>query len=114
MNFSHRIENNVYIVNVKGHLVEEYLPAFKSYILELINKQKLNAIIINTTQIASIDSAGLGSLVHLFKLLQDNSIKMVFHQSDTGYVTKAFKFARMGSMIPLFQTENEAFASFHI
>ena len=75
MDFSHRIENQVCIVNIEGNIALDGVTEAKEYLKPLLEDIEVRGLLINFEKVNFIDSSGIGLIVSLFKTLQQRDAK---------------------------------------
>ncbi|MBF0287993.1 MAG: STAS domain-containing protein [SAR324 cluster bacterium] len=111
MILSHRIENNICIVELRNDLILDKVYELPSEISAILNKVTPAALVINLKHVTHIDSAGWGALITLSKKTKlPKGVAICQFSNDILGIPFQAKFSKI---IPTFQTEQEAIAFMH-
>jgi anti-sigma B factor antagonist len=100
----------VTVIDIVGDLDARTAPDFKDQLKDVVESGKVN-LIINLEQVSYMDSAGLGVLVSGLKNANRASgdLKIVGMQTD---VRNIFELTRLNQVFSIFDSEDDALASF--
>lgn len=106
MEISAEIEGNFLLIRVKGDLDMHTVPEFKEKISSLMQKNRLDNLILNFNKVKFIDSTGVGAILGKYRSLQeDNGELILVELSDQ--VERIFELSGVLNLIPVFNSENE-------
>ncbi|MBF0289234.1 MAG: STAS domain-containing protein [SAR324 cluster bacterium] len=109
MILSHRMKDNICIIHLEGECTFEWVKQLDSYCMDLADQVKPGGLVINLEKVLRIDSAGIGTFAMLTKHLPGKWVLCM----AVGDVADALRYVKLDQIIPIFQTEKEALASFH-
>ncbi len=105
MEISHKLVDDVLIINLFGELFSEQ-TAFLDYKLVELASQT-DKIIINCQELEYIDSKGLGVLIKILNQVNDRGGRMLFC-SISGKVEKVFDLTRLDKFIHIYADLEQA------
>ncbi len=109
MKLTHRVQNNIGIIDVKGEMVFSDEPdELLLYVDALLRVRTFEGIVGNLEQVTRIDSSGMAILVLIFKKLQKQQIPFGICQLNNGL--EIIRFARLHEQIPIYDTEEATIA----
>lgn len=110
MDIATREQDAVLIFDIKGELDAKAAPEFKERIMEKIN-QGFHRVLVNLSDITYLDSAGLGVLVSGLKIAtrQNGDLRMWGLQEE---VRNIFQLTRLNKVFQIYDTEDQAMASY--
>ncbi|MBF0287996.1 MAG: STAS domain-containing protein [SAR324 cluster bacterium] len=112
MELSHRIENNICIISVKGEIDSRETLEFKSYISSLMNEPDQKGIVLNCEKMPYIDSSGIGVFISLLQEAKKKDIGFVMCGFDDT-VKVLFEAMGLDRIMNNYPTEEEAIESFN-
>ncbi len=107
MDLSHRISQNVCIVDIKGDIVGLELPALQYYINTLLDIANLKAILLNMVDVSLIDGAGITNIIIAYSDITRRQINFAVCQ-PSGYTKLMLEITSFREIIPVYETEQEA------
>lgn len=110
MNISHRTEEGVCIVALKGNFALEEASAVKNYLKPLIQDEKTRRLIINLTEVDFIDSSGMGVIVTTFKGLRDRKAQLKLCGLNKG-AQEVFEMTKLDEIVDIHETEEDALSA---
>jgi len=110
MEINQREKNDIIILDITGEIDLYNAPEIKDIINTLIEKQKYN-VIINLEKVTYIDSSGIGALISSLSNLKkyQGGLKII---NVFASVRKVFELTKLTSFFEIFDSEDEAVASF--
>ena len=110
MDIATREQDNVLIFDIKGELDAKAAPDLKERLSERINAG-YHRVLVNLSDISYLDSAGLGVLVSGLKIAtrQNGDLRMWGLQEE---VKNIFQLTRLNKVFQIFDTEEQALASY--
>ncbi|MEO7994513.1 MAG: STAS domain-containing protein [bacterium] len=110
MDIATREQNNILIVDIKGELDAKAAPDLKDALTDKITGGQ-HRVLVNLSDISYLDSAGLGVLVSGLKFAtrQNGDLRMWGLQDE---VKNIFQLTRLNKVFQIFDTEEQAMASF--
>ena len=110
MDIATREQDNVLIFDIKGELDAKAAPDLKERLTERINSG-YHRVLVNLSDISYLDSAGLGVLVSGLKIAtrQNGDLRMWGLQDE---VKNIFQLTRLNKVFQIFDTEEQALASY--
>ncbi len=100
-------KKNCLIVRLKGDLDMHTVPVFKNKVIELMEKKKLNNLIINFKGVSFIDSTGIGAVLGRYRNINSQGGQLVLVDLNP-QVKRIFELAGVLSLVPVYQKENKA------
>lgn len=92
------------LVALAGELDLSTIPKLEGTLLDQVRTQP--AVIVDLTQLAFIDSSGIGILIEAFQAANGGAMYTVV--ADGSQVERVFTIAGIGSALPVFRSRNEA------
>ncbi len=111
MELSHRVEENIYLILMRGNLVEGEASDILTYAKSAFEDDEIKGMVMNFQEIVRFDSSGIGVIVSVFKRLQQLQKKLVLCQLNQK-LTEQLTRIRLNKLISIYSTESEALASF--
>ena len=107
---SHRIEQNICIITIRGHLALNHADEAKAYAVPLINEPNVQGVIFNCEDMSNIDSNGIAYLVYTLKKLKDlsKSFSLCRLNSKT---QKILAMLGLDRLLEIHETEDDALSS---
>ena len=105
LEFSARSEPNTVIVDVAGQIIHENSPALRKALFESLRRTQRLAI--NLTQVDSIDSSGIASLVEILKEGRQTGKRVIFF-GVTGHVLEVLALTHLTKVFEIRDTEAQA------
>lgn len=103
--------NNLYLVEVSGEIDLYTGPRVKDCIHDLIDQENYN-LIVDLEDVRYMDSTGLGILMSALKRVEEKGGRIVI-VCNNARVMKIFKLTGFVHTFSIFDTEEEAVASFN-
>lgn len=110
MSYVHKEVNGVDLVELEESIDLYSAPPIKKFLRTLL-KSENKKILISMERVSFIDSSGLGMLVNLFFECKQRDIRVKL-ASVSAEARNVFKQTKMESNFEMFDTVNEAMASF--
>ena len=111
MLIKHHYEKGVCIVTVNGNMAFERVDELEAFFKPLLKDEATKGIALSLENVDLIDSTGIGLIVSMFKALQQRGARLVlYHVSEKKL--EIFTMTNLDNMLPLYETEAEALASF--
>lgn len=109
MILTHRIENNVCIIDIEGEIVFDNDPGqLLLYVTDML-QTGFAGVVVNLKQVTSIDSSGVASLVSVFRNLETRQLSFAICQ--LGNNLEIIKLAGLYGKLPIFEAEQAALES---
>jgi anti-sigma B factor antagonist len=110
MEISQREVGEIVVLDISGEIDLYNAPEIKDIISQLIEDQKYN-VIINLEKVSYIDSSGIGALISSLSNLKkyQGGLKIINVYAS---VRKVFELTKLTSFFEIFDSEDEALASF--
>ena len=110
MKIDQRESGSVSILDIEGEIDLYNAPEIKNIIQSLIDQKKYN-VIINLGKVSYIDSSGIGALISSLSNLKkyQGGMKIV---NVLASVKKVFELTKLISFFEIYDSEDEAIASF--
>lgn len=110
MDIATREHETVLIFDIRGELDAKAAPDLKERLMEKINSG-YHRVLVNLSDISYLDSAGLGVLVSGLKLAtrQNGDLRMWGPQDE---VKNIFQLTRLNKVFQIYDTEEQAMASY--
>lgn len=105
LEFSERSERDTVIVDVAGEIGYDTSVALRKKLFELLKGTKRLAI--NLTQVKSVDSSGVASLVEILKEGRKSEKKVIFF-GVTGHVLEVLELTHLTRVFDIRETEAQA------
>ncbi|MCB9849548.1 MAG: STAS domain-containing protein [Phycisphaerales bacterium] len=102
-------QNGGTVVEVAGEVTLDESPKFHSSLLEII-KDSPERLVIELSEVTHIDSAGVGTLVEVFRRMKASGGRM-FLVGLTPRVRGVFEITKLDRFFPILDTVDEALAS---
>jgi anti-sigma B factor antagonist len=111
MEINQRETNDIVILDITGEIDLYNAPEIKDIINKLVEEQKYN-VIINLEKVTYIDSSGIGALISSLSNLKkyQGGLKII---NVFASVRKVFELTKLTSFFEIFDSEDEALASFN-
>lgn len=107
MEITHRIEDGVCILSIRGNISLEKVEVLKTYAQPFLTDETVHAILINCSRVKFIDSLGISALVYLLKAMKKRRAKLLLcHVSVKNQ--KLFFITRLDKILKVYPTETEA------
>ncbi len=113
MKLSHRIENNICIVEIEGEIEKNYATKMESYSMPLLGVPDQKALILNCEKMPYIDSSGLGVIIYLHQTAKKKQTGFALCCFDN-IVKVIFEAVGLFEHIATYDTEEEAVESFNL
>ncbi len=111
MKLSYYIKEDICSITIEERLILDRIAEFKQQTETILNEERPKGIVLHMNKTEKIDSAGIGAVVHLFRQTQQLQIPFCICQPNE-YITDRLEMTRVDRTIPVYQTEQEAFAHF--
>ncbi|MBF0277860.1 MAG: STAS domain-containing protein [SAR324 cluster bacterium] len=111
MEIYHRITDQIAVVFFEPRLSMDEVDEFKAHVLPLIENLEIMGLLLDLSNVEFIDSSGFGTLISIFKKLQQNKKKLALCQMNEE-VREIFKILSLDRKIRLFTSEEEAMKYF--
>lgn len=110
MEINQREINEIVLLDIAGEIDLYNAPEIKDIINKLVEEQKYN-VIINLEKVTYIDSSGIGALISSLSNLKkyQGGLKII---NVFASVRKVFELTKLTSFFEIFDSEDEALASF--
>ena len=112
MELTSRIENENYIVSLKGDFSQESVTQFRKDIQPYLEDATTHAIIVNMQEVTYIDSSGLGMITFLHKKLIKGGAALrpkKFVLCDLNLrINEVFQMSGLYNILKIYSTEEEA------
>ncbi|HRX15458.1 MAG: STAS domain-containing protein [Spirochaetes bacterium] len=110
MEINQREINEIVLLDIAGEIDLYNAPEIKDIINKLVEEQKYN-VIINLEKVTYIDSSGIGALISSLSNLKkyQGGLKII---NVFASVRKVFELTKLTSFFEIFDSEEEALASF--
>ncbi len=110
MDINKRTKGEIVILDITGEIDLYNAPEIKDIISKLIEEQKYN-VIINLEKVSYIDSSGIGALISSLSNLKkyQGGLKIINVYAS---VRKVFELTKLTSFFEIFDSEEDALASF--
>lgn len=110
MDINQRESNDIVVLDITGEIDLYNAPEIKDIINKLIEEQKYT-VIINLEKVTYIDSSGIGALISSLSNLKkyQGGLKII---NLFASVRKVFELTKLTSFFEIFDSEEEALASF--
>ncbi len=110
MEIQQREKDGVVILDIQGEIDLYNAPEIKETIQKLIDQQKYN-VLINLAKVSYIDSSGIGALISSLSNLKkyQGALKITNVYAS---VKKVFELTKLTSFFEIYDSEEEALASF--
>jgi anti-sigma B factor antagonist len=105
--FDKREEKDKLIISIHGEIDAYHSGEVKKFLKDAINETKLQKIVLDMSEVNYIDSAGLGSLVALYKDARMAEKELVL-ASLKQTVMRIFEMTRLDRVFKIVQTVEEA------
>jgi anti-sigma B factor antagonist len=111
MDINKRAKADITILDITGEIDLYNAPEIKDIINKLIEEQKYN-VIINLEKVSYIDSSGIGALISSLSNLKkyQGGLKIINVYAS---VRKVFELTKLTSFFEIFDSEDDAIASFN-
>ena len=112
MDISSRAKGEVVILDISGEIDLYNAPEIKDIINKLIEQKRYN-VVINLKDVTYIDSSGIGALISSLSNLKkyQGGLKII---NVFASVRKVFELTKLTSFFEIFDSEDEALASFKL
>ncbi len=107
MKLTHQIKENICIISMEGHLIDQYSLEFRLYTLELLEDDFSNVFIINLKRVIRVDSAGLEQFVLLHKRAKEKQIPLALCDANE-LINGVLQATRLDKMLLIYDTEKDA------
>jgi anti-sigma B factor antagonist len=104
MEIAPRVEGDVKIISVSGHLETSGVSVFRDRFLEETKDDDL--ILLDCAELEYLDSSGLASLVSLFKTLSARDAKLVICGLSDG-ILRVIRFTKLDKVFTLADSVND-------
>ncbi|MDA3899212.1 MAG: STAS domain-containing protein [Spirochaetes bacterium] len=110
MEINQREINEIVLLDIAGEIDLYNAPEIKDIINKLVEEQKYN-VVINLEKVTYIDSSGIGALISSLSNLKkyQGGLKII---NVFASVRKVFELTKLTSFFEIFDSEEEALASF--
>ncbi len=111
MDINKRTKDDIVVLDITGEIDLYNAPEIKDIINKLIEEQKYN-VIINLEKVSYIDSSGIGALISSLSNLKkyQGGLKIINVYAS---VRKVFELTKLTSFFEIFDSEEDAVASFN-
>ncbi len=110
MRLTHRIQDNICIVELFGELILGQAYQLIPQIVALLSNTELTALVVNMQGITKFDSAGIASIITFYK--EANNRQVQFAICQLGESTDISFRAVLLDEVPIYNNEQEALAAF--
>ncbi|MBF0238450.1 MAG: STAS domain-containing protein [SAR324 cluster bacterium] len=108
MEISHRIENDVCVIEIDGNIALDGVKATKNYIRPFLSNEALHAILINFEKVDIIDSTGIGFVVSVFQFLRERNAFLILYNVNKKN-QETFSMTRLDKFLNITGTEGDAY-----
>ncbi len=111
MDINKRTKDDIVVLDITGEIDLYNAPEIKDIINKLIEEKKYN-VIINLEKVSYIDSSGIGALISSLSNLKkyQGGLKIINVYAS---VRKVFELTKLTSFFEIFDSEEDAVASFN-
>lgn len=110
MNVKSDITGNIEIISISGRVEMIHVEELRKKTFTIIKKSE-NGIIIDLKNLEYINSAGLGILIHIAKIMENNKRPLGFSSLKEN-ILEIFKIAGFTKILNIFPTKEEAIKAF--
>ncbi len=111
MQIEKKVNGNIVIFSFSGNLILSELESVRQQVKEVIEKENVNEIIFDMSDVDFIDSAGIGFVVSIYKTLKGRNGKFAL----SGLKTKpkeVFSLTRLDKIIKIYDDLETAIENF--
>lgn len=110
MELTHRIENNICIVSITGHILHDKVETLRDYLDPWLKNETIDVILINLHKVAIIDSSGIAAIMITMKSLQEREANLILSNLDS-QCQEILEVMGLNEVLNIFDTEEQALAS---
>lgn len=107
MDFKHVIEDEICILNLSGELISRNIMQLENYLRPMCDQPDFKGMIIDFSDVAFVDSSGIGLLVTQYKFLERRNLAFGICCLNSEN-RELFHITRMDQVVRLFETLQEA------
>ncbi|MBF0289886.1 MAG: STAS domain-containing protein [SAR324 cluster bacterium] len=111
MELTHRMKNNICIIRITGEMFGGDIQVFRAYFAKLLETELPVAFIVDLRESTIIYSTGIGVIMELFQETQKRQIGFAISQ-PAALTNKIFEKLKLNKILSIFDTEEDAVASF--
>lgn len=112
MHFVEHKVNNVYLLTVKGNLVQkEDTDKLQDRLIAMMENTKAKCIVIDLKHVSIISSLGIGGVIRALRTVREKDGDMKL-SSVNASVKKVFDITKLSELIEIHDTSDEAIKSF--
>jgi anti-anti-sigma factor len=111
LQISSRVSDDVTILDLRGRLTIDRGSQLLSSHLQRLIASGVSKLLLNLADLTQIDSTGINSIVRIYLALRGRGGDLKL-QRPSGRVLEAFKVMHVAEIIPSFEDETQALASF--
>ncbi len=110
MKFETDISGNINVISIIGRIEMIHIDTLRENIFTLIDKNE-NGVLINLKDLEYINSAGLGILIRIAKIMENKKRPLAFSSLKEN-IFEIFKIAGFTNILTIFPTQEEAMKFF--
>jgi len=107
MELTYRLQDGIYIFDLKGNIISDNVGVIRSYIDLLLEEKTFSGILLNLKYVKMIDSSGVGFLIRLCK---ENPQKFAICNLSPEH-ENLFQMTHLDKFIPMYLGEEGALGS---
>lgn len=109
--FQYELDQGTCIADPGAALTLDSPHQFKSFVVDLLEKQPVDHLIVTFERVNRIDSFGIGVIVGLFKVMQEKNKRFAVTNMSESH-RKIFAMTGVDNVIEIFDTNADALDSF--
>jgi len=110
MELTHRIENNICVISIEGHILHDRVETFKDYLDPWLHNETIDVVLINLDKVEIIDSSGIATIMATMKTLQERKAKLILCNLDS-QCQEILDVMGLNEVLIIFDTEENALAT---
>ena len=104
---THRIENDVCMINIEGNIALDGVNEAKAYLKPHLDNDAVKGMVINFEKVNFIDSSGIGLIVSVFKTMQQKDAKFALCNLSKKN-EEIFSITRLNKILDIYESEGDA------
>lgn len=110
MELTHRIENNICVISIKGHILHDGVETLRDYLDPWLKNEAIDVVLINLNKVEIIDSSGIAIIMTTMKTLQERKAKLILCNL-VSQCQEILEVMGLDEVLNIFDTEEKALAT---